>query len=80
MYKTKIIKVWGFHMPEQELEINIESVGRKCDCYLDYFKCGECKNQVASDADNGCCHGFFSIWIVYNETDTKRYCTKYEKV
>lgn len=71
-----IAKYWTKNGVELEkIKCNTQATGRYGG-YLNYFKCGICKNQsVADDKPFSCNNEKFA----YNENDDKRYCLNFVK-
>lgn len=60
------------------LTTNIETVGKRKDCYLYYFRCVNCKNQSIAD-NEGTIYSCNNCRTFTDTNDEKVYCENYCK-
>lgn len=83
MYKENVVlsfpddKLWVQEFGEKVV-LNIETVGKSCNCGRYYFHCNECENQSIAD-DEGTCYSCNNYSNIYNSEETKFYCGNYKK-
>lgn len=58
--------------------VNIETVGKRVDCYRYYFRCVNCKNQRIAD-DEGTIYSCINCRTFTDANDEKVYCENYAK-
>ena len=75
MYKEKVdIKTYDNKLKT----VNIETIGKRVDCYRCYFRCINCANQSIAD-DEGTIYSCINCRTFTDAEDEKIYCENYYK-